>query len=206
MKLNSLVRHMVGLLALASAGTLVATSSVACSIIPMTTAEKWQFNQDSRAASKPVQVGHLCEFTNAGLHDGISAGPAKRLGNNRFFQVMGTFDGKVSDILVGDCNTREVIRLVSRVDPSTETAGTSCGPEFSGVLPILKPEGDFTLKEGKSVADLVILARASSNVRVDEALETILLDGLEKRLPRKDRFDLLCGCKLYYPDTPGANL
>lgn len=157
---------------------------------------------ETRRMSKPVETGADCSFVNGGVDDTIGAGPATQLGDSRFYQIMSTEEGVPNSVIVADCGAREVIWL-KRVH--VKSAIDSCTVDTVD-LPILKPAGPLDLTEGDTLSDLIRFARQTDReINVDESLSWAFNDPWGRSLPQKDKVDLLCGCKLFYPDSAGAN-
>ncbi|WP_170409240.1 hypothetical protein [Ruegeria atlantica] len=129
-----------------------------------------------------------CSFKNGGDQDWIQGGASLDLGNGFVGQKI---DRSVNVI---DCNNRTGINISGPV-----VGLTSCGPsiDVDEIWPL--PTGLVPTAEGR-LADLA--ERAS---RRDLAVYFDVNERF-KTEKRKDRFDQLCGCKLYYPDSPGAKL
>ncbi len=186
---------------------LSAQVSEACSIVEPSNAEKRKENRQARASSEPVVIGQRCEMSNVGIRDRVKTGAAMALGGSRFYQVIDHGEGQVIDVIVGDCASREVIRVFSFEEWSIEKLDSACNLVGREPVSLLEPNGPFSLTEGSTIAELKThLSAYSDQVTIDENLEPLLLDDLGKKVPKKDRFDPLCGCKLYYPDSPGAKL
>ena len=148
-----------------------------------------------RMSSKPVKVSEKCGFKNAGVYDDIEAADAVDLGQGRILQDTG--DG--TSVLVIDCMASEAIEVIGK---ATKIGETSCGPDFV-FGQVKSPKGPMTLLEGKHLTELAALAR-QRGLRADEELDYLFNDPWGKPLWRKERVDLLCGCKLYYPESAGA--
>ena len=99
-------------------------------------------------------------------------------------------------MLVVQCASREGV-VVMGVPDKDDT--NSCGPARY-LAPYLPPRGDFRLDAGDSF-DAFLAYMDGYGMTYSEALsETLDMDH------RKDRIDLLCGCRAFYPDlTKGAN-
>ncbi len=155
-----------------------------------------------RSLSKPVAVDPKCRAINAGVYDALSLGPATDLGRGRVQQVLGGQDQ--SRVLLADCNTRELTILQGAVTRTTET---SCGP-ISEYADLAGENAMMPLDREANLHDLVDVA-AKRGVTEINPLEyffkfTKPWETEQYAVSRKDRFDLLCGCKLYYPGSPGA--
>lgn len=160
-----------------------------------------------RFQSKRVAVDGQCRTINAGVYDRISLGPAIDLGNGLIQQVLGeqfTGESDQSRVFIADCNIREVTILRGKV---TSTAETSCGPidtyaDLVGPNAMMKFEGSASYKD---LVDLA-LSKGVTEISPSEFFFKFSKDWETELYPvgRKDQFDLLCGCKIYYPDSLGA--
>ena len=152
------------------------------------------------AQSKPVAVDRQCRTINAGIYDNLSLGPATDLGGGRVQQVLE--DADLSRVLLADCNTREVTILEGA---ATEAGDSSCGP-FYTYAPITGGDAPMSLSVGANLHELVELAATKGMTEIDphEHFFRVIADWEDETVTRKDRFDLLCGCKRLYPNSPGA--
>jgi hypothetical protein len=153
------------------------------------------------AQSKPVAVYRQCRTINAGIYDEISLGPATDLGNGRVQQVLE--DTEQSEVLLADCNTREVTILRGA---EAEFIETSCGRLYS-YGPVIGDNAPMSLSVGADLHELVDLAAKKGITEIDPNEYFFSFSsskGPGQAVGRKDRFDLLCGCKRIYPDSPGA--
>ncbi|MEM7241857.1 MAG: hypothetical protein AAF429_06700 [Pseudomonadota bacterium] len=162
-----------------------------------------QSAQELRWKSKRVVVDAQCSLTNGGVLDNIELDSAVSLGEGRFYQTVG-IDRK-SKVLVGDCNTREVTVLLA---PHTLGDDTSCGPELE-FKDLVGERSVLSLTAGEDLHELVALAKAKGARElnpINEFFQFKINYGDEERhkVGRKDRFDLLCGCKIFYPESKGA--
>jgi hypothetical protein len=157
-----------------------------------------------RSLSKPVAVDRLCRTINAGVYDNLSLGPVTDLGNGRIQQVLGEVGQ--SSVLVADCNTSEATILLGAVTATDDS--NTCGP-FYTYADLVGENAMMSLAVGANLHELVDLAVARGATEINP-LEYFFMfsKAWESELypvPRKDRFDLLCGCQLYYPRSAGAN-
>ncbi|WP_209597670.1 hypothetical protein [Ruegeria sp. HKCCSP351] len=159
------------------------SEAVACSIV---TPPWW--------ANEKVKTAKDCSFTGGGRFDYLSGDQAHDLGDSRVYQVLYEFTGE--NAVVTDCNTAEQVQVYA-FDESAQTAACESPAK---VVNYLKPSGPIDLSVGKGIEDLSSKIkrmgyRASRGVKFDEI-------GARPR----DYPDFFCGCKLYYPDSPGAKL
>jgi hypothetical protein len=189
MRLSTLTAAIVALYALTN-------SASACSFV-------WEGYTNSQllAESKPVAVDRQCRTINAGIYDNTSLGQVTDLGNGRVQQVLE--DTEQSRVLLADCNTREVTILQGA---KTDSIETSCGTLYS-YGPVTGDDAPISLSVGANLHELVDLAAAKGVTEIDPNEYFFSFSsskGPGQAVGRKDRFDLLCGCKRIYPDSPGA--
>lgn len=162
----------------------------------------WEFSTTSelRAEGKRVAVDRQCRTINAGIYDELSLGPATDLGDGRVQQVLNEPDQ--TRVLLADCNTREITILQGA---EAEFMETSCG-RFYSYGPVTGDDAPMSLSVGANLHELVDLAAAKGITEIDPNDYFFRFSAREGRVAvgRKDRFDLLCGCKSLYPDSPGA--
>ncbi len=163
----------------------------------------WEYytTSEALAQSKRVAVDRQCRTINVGVYDDWSLGPATDLGNGRVQQVLEDTDQ--SQVLLADCNTREVTILQGA---KAEFIETSCGRLYS-YGPVTGDNAPISLSVGADLHDLVDLAAAKGITEIDPVDSFFRFtsnEGSGQAVGRKDRFDLLCGCKRFYPDSPGA--
>lgn len=176
--------------------TLFPSASTACIIL-----NDERSASEVRQKSKKVQTDSQCRTVNIGVFDVTALGPAQSFGNGRIVQKVDEDDSK---FLIADCRTRELTVLQGR---TTETHETSCGPQFEFGSLLDKSSG-FDLRDGENLSQLVAFAKENGarELNPHKLFYEFNLVGHSKRyaVGRKDRFDLLCGCKIYYPDSKGA--
>jgi hypothetical protein len=156
---------------------------------------------EALAQSKRVAVDRQCRTINVGVYDDWSLGPATDLGNGRVQQVLE--ETKQSQVLLADCNTREVTILQGA---KAEFIETSCGRLYS-YSPVTGDNAPMSLSVGADLHELVDLAAAQGMTEIDPNDYFFSFrsnEGRGQAVRRKDRFDLFCGCKRFYPDSPGA--
>ncbi len=190
-------REYISLALAACFGALEASSVLACSI-----EIEDRPASEVRAQSRPVAVDPQCRMINGGVYDYQTLGPVELLGDGRFYQKV---NDRPHEVMLGDCNTREVTILRG---PGTQVGESSCGPSFE-YASLVDENAPFSLSRGSDLHELVAIAMETGarefNPKERFFEFTTNLTNTHKVGPR-DRFDLLCGCKRYYPDSPGAKL
>jgi hypothetical protein len=143
-----------------------------------------------------IAVGADCSFTEAGstYELPISGRAAVDLGDGRIGQRLESsgYCTQSEFLLVVDCNRREMISIT----------GVEYGNDLTGgfsVDQLYAPRGAIRLSRRPSVGQLVSIAeRAGYEYRL--GLPEFIDD-----LGRRNRPDPFCGCRLFYPDSPGAS-
>ena len=150
------------------------------------------------AGNQRIKTQPDCSFDGAG-HSIAAVGngePSLDNGNGIISQVLsfGKHHCSVDEyVLVADCSTGKALLILGLPDPMGDGYGTI---HSAGLL--LKAAGPFSVKKGNSLEALAAEARRlGTTVNAD-------VEGFVTSLRRKDRFDPLCGCKLSYPDSAGA--
>ena len=186
------------------AATGFGQAASACSIAFKPEAERRADNANWLRSSPPVHTGSTCAFVNGGYGDTLSAGPAIPLEQERFYQVLGTENGVVTEVLLTDCARREVVRLEAGYIQNNNYVQDSCGGEYGDRFAIFQPAGPFTLNEGRSFDAFKRLVQRNRGIVIDEEIRSLVDDSMGQPLPRKDQVDFLCGCRVLFPGSAGA--
>jgi len=147
--------------------------------------------------SQPVEVTAQCAFSKGGVNDDLRGDDAVDLGGGRVAQNL--FYNNFA-VLVSDCESREATMFYAPVDESKGPFST-CGPD--DFLPTLGPDAIVDLAAGATLTELVEIVKPAG-LREADPIRALNTAPWGKAVPRKDRIDLLCGCKVFYPDSPGA--
>ncbi|CAN1566784.1 hypothetical protein MCELHM10_02954 [Paracoccaceae bacterium] len=125
-----------------------------------------------------------------------SGGPAVDVGNGRIAQkiVSSEVCFPFEHLLVVDCNSGESTLILGA--PKPEAEGSYLGGAY--IEYIQPPNGPISLGPQTTVDALIATARSNELEVVEDA--RTFLEGTRKR----DRYDIGCGCDLYYPQSPGA--
>jgi hypothetical protein len=176
-------------------------------------ASAWDFDflsrAEARAAETPIEVGADCSFKDRGtarfmpnqyISHGIEGSPARDRGNARIGQRVVDLGGcrEVEHLLFVDCNSGEAILLEGVDDPTTdiEIAGLT-----SGLIKFIQPPYGPILIKSDTTVDGLVLAAKEYGLRYDTDVIAFFA-----AVRKRDRFDYTCGCKLYYPDSVGAEM
>lgn len=162
-----------------------------------------RFNVQSE--SRPVVVDADCSMTNVGLLDDIALGPAFDAGQGRVYQIHKSdpgAEGFPSSMFVTDCNALLVTYLEGPIDE--DFPETTCGPRYRLHTALTGPNGIVTLGEGKDLYGLeaAVLAAGGRTRNPNEVFNTTPWGD---PVWRRDRVNFTCGCRLFYPDSPGAD-
>ncbi len=155
-----------------------------------------------------MKVDKTCGFKNAGRGKwghGFGTG-AVDLGNGLVSQEI-TFGPhgctSISFLSVMDCNAGKGIALSGAEFPQKPTKGlhmVAAGAYREKVENILVPKGYLDLSKVSNLQNLKSLA-AKNEIEMTEDM-----NALYRENPEMKRYRYSCGCKLHYPDSPGAKL
>jgi hypothetical protein len=141
--------------------------------------------------NRAVQQEADCSFVNGGSSDSGTGGPAVDYGNQRIGQKL--FDNAIALV---DCDEREAVILQGVV---REIEDTSCGPRpVTDLSRDMPPRGEFRPDAGETFAEFISYADGYG-MTYSEDLANFLF-----AYSAKDQVNLLCGCKVFYPDSYGA--
>ena len=135
-----------------------------------------------------------CGFSDGGADDTSSGAPVVDIGGGRIGQKLSTdlYCGMTERLMFVDCERAEVIVLEGGyIDHSG-------GVPNSSIALIQRPQGPIRLRSSTTVAELAVVADGA-----DIAYTLNIFAELNRERPR-NRFDPFCGCKLFYPDSAGA--
>jgi hypothetical protein len=133
-----------------------------------------------------------------GFHDMAHGNPVRDRGDGRIAQkiVFSNYGCNASEaLLFVDCNGPEAILIFGVLPPDkVGPAGTS----LTSIAAIQAPEGPISINAASTVKDLARTARRAG-------IEYLLSPApLFAGTPRRDRYDILSGCRSFYPDLPGS--
>lgn len=133
-----------------------------------------------------------------GLHDMAQGNPIRDRGNGRIAQkiVFSNYGCNASEaLLFVDCNGPEAILIFGVLPPDKiSPAGTS----WTSIAAIQPPQGPISIGTTSTVKDL---ARTARRAGIAYLLSPAPLFA---GTPRRDRYDILSGCRIFYPDLPGG--
>ncbi len=146
----------------------------------------------------PMTTGDQCRFENAGNWRWTTeGGPVTAFGGSLVAQKLTTFGcGKDEEIRVSDCETGELVTFF----------GTTCGGPiltipFSTVECFDGTDGLLQMSQSSTLSQLAESAERNGVQFRSETISEQFEDFPINRRPKAN-----CGCKLYYPDSPGAKL
>ncbi len=145
-----------------------------------------------------IEIRPDCSFINKGPGGNVEGFPVRDRGNMRIGQRIASagFCGPSEELLFVDCSANDLVVLEGK--PRTDIYENIGGGQFTYVEEIQKPKGPIEITGSSTVSGLIKTAE-SSGIGYYTDLVTRL--GMDKR---KNRFDPYCGCKLFYPDSAGA--
>ncbi len=147
---------------------------------------------------EPLSIGERCEFENAGSWKSpLEGGPLIGFAGSLVAQRITDLTCGATQVLwVADCETGEALvffgQLCGGPDITVPNSTVSC---FDG------PDGLLEMSQSSSLSQLREAARRN-DIRTKSEHISDRLNGL----PFNRRPSPNCGCKLYYPDSPGAKL
>ena len=139
-----------------------------------------------------------CSYAHAeGSLGDYSGGPAVDIGGGRVAQKLNFYDHYCSDyekLFVAICESGEaaIFEGVEDVTTSARIIGASHG-EIKWIQP---PYGPIALTPIAEIDDLISVAQ-EADIPVERLSSLSIGEG-------RNRVDLSCACRLFYPDTPGA--
>ena len=145
-----------------------------------------------------------CSFVGAGQNDWISGYSARDIGNGKvaFRLADDSSCGPQEKLVFVDCDTAQSIAIRGAMDPKMAALLKPGVVELLGVDERIKfiqpPFGPIRVTEASTVASLAKTASRANYKSLTDLPEWI------SSFKRRDRFDLFCGCKVYYPDSEGA--
>ncbi len=149
------------------------------------------------------------------LENGIGGRPTKNFGNGRVTQRLYAYGcGTTEYLFFMDCTAAEAVVIAGEEDPSAIESDGYYVPDVL-IRYIQPPFGAISIKPDSTAQGLLEIAisngyQVSTNASefVDSGL--LLSSGAAKpKLPgdynsRADIYDIHCGCRLFYPGSPGA--
>ena len=156
-----------------------------------------------RDESNPVSIDRQCRMINGGVGDWTRLDAAMNIGNGR---VQQRINGSNSVLLLADCNTREATVLTG---PQTETViNAPCAPYYE-VSALIGEGAKISMTSGENLRQLAtsVVEAGGSATNPNEYFFTFKINGVGEsyEVGREDRFDLLCGCNVFYPNSAGAS-
>ncbi|MDX8352316.1 hypothetical protein [Cognatiyoonia sp. IB215182] len=150
-----------------------------------------------------IQVNDDGSFSDAGRYhyNDLSGDPIADIGAGRTLQIVREAVlpcGYYESLLFVDCRTAEIVEVLGWPSPVPE--GTAVFGDDRRVDEVLAPMGPIDFAALNSVSEVVSAAQ-SHGIEVNlKAAERIL------SMRWRNRYDPFNGCKIFYPDSAGANL
>jgi hypothetical protein len=184
-------RHFIPSLLIAAITAATALPSLACEV---TGNDIWTLKR--KLTRKPFAVDTDCSFKNAGgVHSETFGGPAVDIGEGRTAQAISAKNvctGLAERLLFVDCSNTASLLLQPKEDYSLS--------RFQTVAEMLYPQGPIRITSDTTVAGLAEEAKALGIYVIED------LDKWTSASKPNRRYDRYCGCKHFYPDSPGAKL
>jgi hypothetical protein len=143
----------------------------------------------------PVVMGADCSFSNGGTYDQEGATEAVNVGGSVIGQkyYSGGACSNFEQLLVVDCGRGEAILI-----EGLEVDAMVGGGYDRAIAPLQRPQGPIGLTSKTTISGLAQLSDANGFTY------TLNVLGLSQRESRRNQYDPFCGCKLFYPDSAGA--
>ena len=160
---------------------------------------------DPDAPNLPTKVGAQCSFENAGKGNGLGGDHQLIWG-----QVVKKQGAELTTQIVSfssfGCNTRQIVLITDCAKPGViAVEGVArpadqriAGGDFTYAELAIGAKGKVRLSTSMSLVDMALKAQ-SAGLNVHQDANELFAD-----LEPHDQFDLLCGCKLYHPESAGA--
>lgn len=152
----------------------------------------------------PVARGQYCSFAFAGEYDNYFGTPVNKIKSGLLVQTVHSLDAcnPETNLVITDCQNVQAAILLGKGPYPEEGQAHIAGYTPSLIGHHLAPEGPLVLSKIDNVSDLRAQA---SEIGLRSYDESEFEEFYEYRLGN-DSIDAFCGCKLYYPDSPGAKL
>jgi hypothetical protein len=161
--------------------------------------ENYVADYSLRATSLPD-----CSFAHAGHERDYSGFAARDIGNEKiaFRMVQDSSCLTQEKLVVVDCSSAEVLTIDGVLDPVV-VADVKAGKYFllgenRQIKYIQRPFGPISVTKDATIGELEQIAQKSGLTTVRD------LVNLVGQFKRRERFDPYCGCKLFYPESTGA--
>jgi hypothetical protein len=150
---------------------------------------------DPNAPDLAVTTGPDCRFSNGGIDDTVSGAAVVDIGGGKIGQKLeiNLYCGTAEELMFVDCTRGEVVTLAGGY------SGSEGGVSNSSIALIQAPQGPISLRPSTTVAGLAALAESNG---IAYSLSTLANLAAQKQT---NQFDPFCGCKIFYPDSAGAN-
>lgn len=146
----------------------------------------------------PLTIGERCEFENAGSWKApVEGGPVTAFSDSLVAQPITDLScGAVNELWVADCATGDTATF-----HGTLCGGAALTIPHTSVGCFDGPDGLLEMTQSSTLSQLIASAEKNGITAKAGRIEDQLSE-----IPRHRRPEPTCGCKLYYPDSPGAKL
>ncbi len=146
----------------------------------------------------PMTIGDRCEFENAGSWKSpVEGGPVIAFSDSLIAQPITDLTcGAINDLWIADCATGDAVTFHGNL-----CGGAALTIPYTSIGCFDGPDGLLEMTQSSTLSQLTASAEKNGITAKVEKIEDHLDD-----LPRSRRPEPTCGCKLYYPDSPGAKL
>jgi hypothetical protein len=149
---------------------------------------------------KPIEISSDGSFREAGdtFYGTISGKAPVDIGEGKVGQriVDGGFCTFVERLLVVDCFSLETIVIYGRRDP--DDPGIGGGMPTYELAMLYPPHGKIRLTKSVTIAELAAISKAEGYHYDADPRKTFA------SVKKKNRYNPFTGCKVLYPDSPGA--
>ena len=155
-------------------------------------------------AAPPPSFGANCSFTvphHLTPGAGISGTPTVNIGGGRIGQRVSQDSpcGYSEEVWILDCNSGEQIGIAGP---------TEAGGNFNGLAELLyPPHGTLRLSPETTVPDIAAMADSGGYTHWPDILARLyeIRRVSDPDLPSLTQLTPACGCRMFYPDSPGAS-
>lgn len=149
---------------------------------------------------KPIKINSDGSFEEAGddFYASLSGKAPVDIGGGKIGQriVVGGFCSYGERLLVVDCISLEAIVIYGRDDPDDPGIGGGMPPDKLAM--VYPPHGKIRLTKSVTIAELAAISKAEGYHYDADPRKTFA------SVKKKNRYNPFTGCKVLYPDSPGA--
>ncbi len=150
----------------------------------------------------PISRGQYCSFAFAGEYDDYFGTPVTKIKSGLLVQTVHKVDAcsPETNLMITDCQNAKAVLLLGNGPYPEEGQAHIAGFTPNLIGHHLAPEGPLELAEIDNIEDL----RANASEIGLRSYDKSEFDEFYEYRMGNDTLDAFCGCKIYYPDSPGA--